>query len=155
LFGVWIWVDVYYLETGCSAGDSYVAVAERTRRRGDGEEGDGAFSRFGVVGCCEGWDGLGVLIRARVGRRCAKPAELQCPKCKELGLSKPESSFCSQDCFKEAWATHKGLHNWKFCTKRGKVLLAVLSPPPRSARLQVSCSVSKAGKLMLCAVGVS
>eukprot|EP00873_Tetraselmis_striata_P025893 jgi/Tetstr1/446157/TSEL_003559.t1 len=52
--------------------------------------------------------------------RCGKPAELQCPKCKELVLSKPDSSFCSQDCFKEAWPTHKALHNWKYCTSRGR-----------------------------------
>mmetsp|Transcript_17957 Transcript_17957/g.50260 ORF Transcript_17957/g.50260 Transcript_17957/m.50260 type:complete len:372 (-) Transcript_17957:191-1306(-) len=52
--------------------------------------------------------------------RCGAPAELQCPKCKELNLDKVASSFCSQECFKEAWPTHKALHNWKYCTKRGK-----------------------------------
>ncbi|XP_035671279.1 methionine aminopeptidase 1-like, partial [Branchiostoma floridae] len=39
---------------------------------------------------------------------CAKPARLQCPKCLQLGI--PGSFFCSQDCFKGSWGSHKKLH---------------------------------------------
>jgi zf-MYND-like zinc finger, mRNA-binding len=42
--------------------------------------------------------------------RCQEQAQLQCPKCKELGMPKHVSVFCSQDCFKAAWAGHKHLH---------------------------------------------
>ena len=37
--------------------------------------------------------------------RCQKPAQLQCPKCQELGLPKTTSAFCSQDCFKVCCCT--------------------------------------------------
>ncbi len=39
---------------------------------------------------------------------CGKPAKLQCPTCLKLGLS--PAYFCSQSCFKSAWAAHKALH---------------------------------------------
>ncbi|KAK9784874.1 hypothetical protein WJX73_001071 [Symbiochloris irregularis] len=57
--------------------------------------------------------------------RCSKPAKLQCPKCQELKLAIKDSSFCSQDCFKAAWAEHKGVHKqatkdpWQYCTNKG------------------------------------
>lgn len=57
--------------------------------------------------------------------RCQAPARLQCPKCIELKLPKAMSVFCSQDCFKQAWAGHKAVHKppadaWLYCLKRGK-----------------------------------
>jgi len=40
---------------------------------------------------------------------CGKDgAEMQCPKCKELGLGL--SLFCSQECFKANWKEHKKMH---------------------------------------------
>jgi methionyl aminopeptidase len=39
---------------------------------------------------------------------CSKDARLQCPTCIKLGI--PGSYFCSQDCFKSSWDTHKKLH---------------------------------------------
>lgn len=56
---------------------------------------------------------------------CGAPAKLQCPKCIELGLPRASSVFCTQDCFKAAWAKHKTFHTppadaWLYCTKRGK-----------------------------------
>ncbi|KAK9918843.1 hypothetical protein WJX75_007458 [Coccomyxa subellipsoidea] len=57
--------------------------------------------------------------------KCQKTAELQCPKCLELGLPKEPSAFCSQECFKMAWAEHKhahkpGPHTWAYVTQRGR-----------------------------------
>jgi len=42
--------------------------------------------------------------------RCSKAARLQCPKCLELKLPRVNASFCSQECFKESWSTHKAVH---------------------------------------------
>lgn len=42
------------------------------------------------------------------GSNCSKPSKLQCPTCKKLGLS--PSFFCSQDCFKANWSSHKAKH---------------------------------------------
>lgn len=42
--------------------------------------------------------------------QCGKPAHLQCPKCVELKLPREGASFCSQDCFKSSWSTHKSVH---------------------------------------------
>ncbi|CAO3675452.1 unnamed protein product [Umbelopsis vinacea] len=42
---------------------------------------------------------------------CGKPAKLQCPTCLKQGIS--GSFFCSQDCFKKNWATHKTVHKAK------------------------------------------
>lgn len=39
---------------------------------------------------------------------CGKPSTMQCPKCREIGLT--PSHFCSQTCFKESWKTHKDKH---------------------------------------------
>ncbi|KAL6068376.1 Methionine aminopeptidase 1 [Balamuthia mandrillaris] len=39
---------------------------------------------------------------------CDKPATLQCPTCRQKGLA--PSFFCSQECFKKSWATHKTKH---------------------------------------------
>ncbi|KAI8370088.1 hypothetical protein EDC96DRAFT_101656 [Choanephora cucurbitarum] len=40
---------------------------------------------------------------------CKNEAHLQCPTCVKLG--KDEGSFfCSQDCFKKSWGTHKAVH---------------------------------------------
>eukprot|EP00204_Picochlorum_oklahomense_P002399 CAMPEP_0118799164 /NCGR_PEP_ID=MMETSP1161-20130426/1449_1 /TAXON_ID=249345 /ORGANISM="Picochlorum oklahomensis, Strain CCMP2329" /LENGTH=391 /DNA_ID=CAMNT_0006726811 /DNA_START=541 /DNA_END=1716 /DNA_ORIENTATION=- len=57
--------------------------------------------------------------------RCSKPATLQCPKCLELKLEQDFSTFCSQECFKEAWQEHKKIHRpgdhaWHYCVRRGE-----------------------------------
>uniref|UniRef100_A0A672S8N8 Methionine aminopeptidase n=1 Tax=Sinocyclocheilus grahami TaxID=75366 RepID=A0A672S8N8_SINGR len=39
---------------------------------------------------------------------CRSEAKLQCPTCIKLGIQ--GSYFCSQECFKGSWATHKQLH---------------------------------------------
>ncbi|XP_023842543.1 methionine aminopeptidase 1 isoform X3 [Salvelinus sp. IW2-2015] len=39
---------------------------------------------------------------------CSSKAKLQCPTCIKLGIQ--GSYFCSQECFKGSWATHKQLH---------------------------------------------
>ena len=39
---------------------------------------------------------------------CDKPSTLRCPTCVKLGLA--DAHFCSQDCFKQSWATHKAAH---------------------------------------------
>ncbi|KAJ2715309.1 Methionine aminopeptidase 1 [Coemansia spiralis] len=40
---------------------------------------------------------------------CSKPAKLQCPTCIKVGVA--GSYFCSQDCFRGSWGTHKAAHN--------------------------------------------
>ncbi|XP_048636400.1 methionine aminopeptidase 1A [Brassica napus] len=75
--------------------------------------------------------------------RCDKPALLQCPKCVELKLPREGASFCTQDCFKAAWSSHKSVHvkaqlssianslpgdqnsdlvsqGWLYCVRRGQ-----------------------------------
>ncbi|XP_050282090.1 methionine aminopeptidase 1A-like [Quercus robur] len=42
--------------------------------------------------------------------RCGKPARLQCPKCVELKLPREGAAFCTQDCFKASWSSHKAVH---------------------------------------------
>ncbi|KAL2610141.1 hypothetical protein R1flu_028714 [Riccia fluitans] len=42
--------------------------------------------------------------------RCSKLARLQCPKCLELKLPRSNGAFCSQECFKAAWGSHKQVH---------------------------------------------
>ncbi|KAL9175986.1 hypothetical protein ABFS82_02G148800 [Erythranthe guttata] len=42
--------------------------------------------------------------------KCGKPSNLQCPKCVELKLPREGAAFCSQDCFKESWGSHKSVH---------------------------------------------
>ncbi|GAY41945.1 hypothetical protein CUMW_063250 [Citrus unshiu] len=42
--------------------------------------------------------------------RCGKPAHLQCPKCMELKLPREGAAFCTQDCFKASWTSHKSVH---------------------------------------------
>eukprot|EP00271_Cylindrocystis_brebissonii_P004673 TRINITY_DN16488_c0_g1_i1.p1 TRINITY_DN16488_c0_g1~~TRINITY_DN16488_c0_g1_i1.p1 ORF type:complete len:427 (-),score=35.84 TRINITY_DN16488_c0_g1_i1:927-2207(-) len=42
--------------------------------------------------------------------RCSKPARLQCPKCLEMKLPRANAAFCSQECFKISWSTHKAVH---------------------------------------------
>nr|XP_006008341.1 PREDICTED: methionine aminopeptidase 1 [Latimeria chalumnae]XP_006008342.1 PREDICTED: methionine aminopeptidase 1 [Latimeria chalumnae]XP_006008343.1 PREDICTED: methionine aminopeptidase 1 [Latimeria chalumnae] len=39
---------------------------------------------------------------------CDSEAKLQCPTCIKLGIQ--GSYFCSQECFKGSWTTHKLLH---------------------------------------------
>ncbi|KAH9314085.1 hypothetical protein KI387_022712, partial [Taxus chinensis] len=34
----------------------------------------------------------------------------KCPKCIELKLPRANAAFCSQDCFKVAWSSHKSVH---------------------------------------------
>ncbi|KAK1830095.1 putative methionine aminopeptidase [Podospora conica] len=47
--------------------------------------------------------------RKCLGADCSNDAgSLQCPKCLTLGIK--DSFFCSQDCFKKNWSTHKDMH---------------------------------------------
>lgn len=39
---------------------------------------------------------------------CEAPSKLKCPTC--LKQSLPDAFYCSQDCFKANWSTHKTLH---------------------------------------------
>ncbi|KAL4138836.1 hypothetical protein PRIC2_002339 [Phytophthora ramorum] len=41
---------------------------------------------------------------------CGKSGTLVCPTCKKLGIPPAMSTFCSQQCFKDYWGTHKALH---------------------------------------------
>lgn len=43
-----------------------------------------------------------------IGIGCGKPGKMACPTCISKGL--PTSPFCSQDCFKSNWDTHKNVH---------------------------------------------
>ncbi|XP_026454784.1 methionine aminopeptidase 1A-like [Papaver somniferum] len=71
--------------------------------------------------------------------RCSKPASLQCPKCMDLRLPREGASFCTQDCFKASWSSHKAVHlkaklstmtdqknldtdtdGWLYCTRKGQ-----------------------------------
>lgn len=71
--------------------------------------------------------------------RCGKPAHLQCPKCIELKLPREAASFCTQDCFKASWSSHKSVHlkarassldadtagdksseGWLYCLRKGQ-----------------------------------
>ncbi|URD78786.1 Removes the N-terminal methionine from nascent proteins (By similarity) [Musa troglodytarum] len=67
--------------------------------------------------------------------RCGKPAYLQCPKCVELKLPREGAAFCTQDCFKASWSSHKSVHfksklanvqseqtqdGWLYCLRKGQ-----------------------------------
>ncbi|CAO2834912.1 unnamed protein product [Amaranthus hypochondriacus] len=65
--------------------------------------------------------------------RCSNPAHLQCPKCVELKLPREGAAFCSQDCFKASWSSHKSVHlkanaatgdkndeGWLYCLRKGQ-----------------------------------
>lgn len=41
---------------------------------------------------------------------CGKEATMRCPTCIKLGLPLGISRFCSQECFKASWPTHKRYH---------------------------------------------
>ncbi|OWY92797.1 Methionine aminopeptidase [Phytophthora megakarya] len=41
---------------------------------------------------------------------CGKNGSLICPTCKKLGIPPAMSTFCSQECFKGYWSSHKALH---------------------------------------------
>lgn len=81
--------------------------------------------------------------------RCSKAARLQCPKCIELKLPRANAAFCSQDCFKASWSSHKIVHTegrqlapradnpqqqisevlsqgWLYCIKKGQARSAQL-----------------------------
>lgn len=81
--------------------------------------------------------------------RCSKLARLQCPKCIELKLPRANGAFCSQECFKAAWSSHKLVHTegrqsapkadcphqqisdalsqgWLYCLKKGQTKSAQL-----------------------------
>ncbi|KAG7139695.1 Methionine aminopeptidase 1 like protein [Verticillium longisporum] len=54
--------------------------------------------------------------RKCMGEDCSNDAgSLQCPTCLKVGIK--DSFFCSQDCFKKNWGTHKSMH--KSQTKTG------------------------------------
>ncbi|XP_048132762.1 methionine aminopeptidase 1A isoform X2 [Rhodamnia argentea] len=68
--------------------------------------------------------------------QCGKPAHLQCPKCVELKLPREDGAFCTQECFKASWSSHKSVHlkaklstlgtaeplgnGWQYCLKKGE-----------------------------------
>lgn len=64
--------------------------------------------------------------------RCGEPAHLQCPKCVELKLPREGAAFCSQDCFRASWTSHKAVHlkaklsssvsdeGWQYCLRKGQ-----------------------------------
>ncbi|KAL6494086.1 Microtubule-associated protein 1A [Orobanche gracilis] len=58
--------------------------------------------------------------------KCGKPAHLQCPKCVELKLPREDAAFCSQDCFRASWSSHKSIH----------LKAKLLSPTPENPREQ-------------------
>ena len=57
---------------------------------------------------------------AQCGKASEKP--MGCPKCKSLGLE--PVYFCSQECFKEAWPSHKKVHKAAKAAAKKKKLLA-------------------------------
>ncbi|KAK9207510.1 hypothetical protein WN943_017799 [Citrus x changshan-huyou] len=97
--------------------------------------------------------------------RCGKPAHLQCPKCMELKLPREGAAFCTQDCFKASWTSHKSVHlkaklsapgtgensslvseGWRYCIKKGQARTpklphfdwtGTLRPYPISSKLTV------------------
>ncbi|RKO88897.1 peptidase M24, structural domain-containing protein [Blyttiomyces helicus] len=44
-----------------------------------------------------------------VCQACGEPAKLRCPTCIKNNITEG-SHFCSQDCFKDSWVEHKGIH---------------------------------------------
>ncbi|KMZ74958.1 Methionine aminopeptidase 1A, partial [Zostera marina] len=76
--------------------------------------------------------------------RCGKTAQLQCPKCLDLKLPREGAAFCTQDCFKASWSSHKAIHTksvsssklsanslalqdgWLYCSKKGRSRTAKL-----------------------------
>ncbi|KAI3787377.1 hypothetical protein L1987_41808 [Smallanthus sonchifolius] len=54
--------------------------------------------------------GTDVTVSSLSCVKCGKPAHLQCPKCVELKLPREGASFCTQDCFKASWSSHKSVH---------------------------------------------
>ncbi|KAK4372019.1 hypothetical protein RND71_007403 [Anisodus tanguticus] len=54
--------------------------------------------------------GSEVAIATLTCAKCSKPANLQCPKCVELKLPREGAAFCTQDCFKASWSSHKSVH---------------------------------------------
>ncbi|XP_071440374.1 methionine aminopeptidase 1 [Hetaerina americana] len=50
----------------------------------------------------------GTITRVCETPGCNSPARLQCPTCLKLGIQ--GSFFCSQDCFKGNWKSHKVIH---------------------------------------------
>ncbi|WPG97285.1 Methionine aminopeptidase 1 [Acrodontium crateriforme] len=64
---------------------------------------------------------VGEKKRTCEGADCSNDAgTLQCPTCQKIGK---ESFFCSQDCFKRNWSTHKALH------KSQNSMLSRIIPP--------------------------
>ncbi|XP_050154283.1 methionine aminopeptidase 1A-like [Malus sylvestris] len=73
---------------------------------------------------------------------CGKPAHLQCPKCVQLKLPREAAAFCTQDCFKASWNSHKSVHlkaksseagsgtpeeeGWLYCLRKGQARTAKL-----------------------------
>ncbi|KAF1990295.1 methionine aminopeptidase [Aulographum hederae CBS 113979] len=62
------------------------------------------------------------------GADCSNDAgQLQCPKCQKLGK---DSFFCSQDCFKRNWGTHKAVHGTQSSNPLGNLFTPkVISEP--------------------------
>ncbi|KAJ9086626.1 Methionine aminopeptidase 1 [Entomophthora muscae] len=47
-------------------------------------------------------------VKLCTGLDCNKPSKLSCPTCIKIGVK--DSYFCSQECFKANWTTHKFIH---------------------------------------------
>lgn len=70
---------------------------------------------------------------------CGKQSKLRCPTCVKLGI--PGSYFCSQDCFKGSWKTHKGIHSIKAATPKNQTPQEALLASPRWANVQFTGSL--------------
>lgn len=80
----------------------------------------GFFVQLFNMSAASGYQKIGLM-----SCRCQATAQLQCPKCKELCMPKHISVFCSQDCFKTAWAEHKKQHkpsldSWMYVLESGR-----------------------------------
>jgi zf-MYND-like zinc finger, mRNA-binding len=74
-----------------------------------------------------------VLLCSSPGCTNTSEARLACPKCLQLGLS--PVYFCSQDCFKQNYATHKKVHS--------VAKSSFAAAPTRYAKEKTSCLVVK------------
>jgi len=87
------------------------------------------------------------MSRTCSGVGCSKPANMQCPTCVKLSIA--PSFYCSQECFKTNWASHKKVHQVKPQDDSlppefaGYVFTGPLRPGRVSARRQVPASIAR------------
>ncbi|OAA44718.1 methionine aminopeptidase 1 [Beauveria brongniartii RCEF 3172] len=70
---------------------------------------------------------------------------LQCPTCLKLGHK--DSFFCSQDCFKKSWGTHKSMHKSQSNILHHLLAPKAISPDPATGFYNPFPSFPFAGKL--------